>query len=269
MTQKAFYDWQTAGGGGDVTRLVSVKRQWQPTRIGWLAVVVCLLFVSACRAPMPEAGRYEWVFVPRSENSGDQIHVIDTVTGEVAQWNGSSWSPSYWAPLSTPDWNDIRKQREKNRKEQLEKENKVKEAREKREALVKSFAQMPLAKQVAWANEISILKYKGKTNYPPDYPPGLVRISHQGQPHFEHFETLKKNGVCLLNGEVRPYKATDADMVVYFDGTAEGIRFSFSLSHTPIDDKAFFPAPATIIDDVKAEVKRQAEQQKEAHAENH
>jgi hypothetical protein len=24
MTQKAFYDWQTAGGGGDVTRLISV-----------------------------------------------------------------------------------------------------------------------------------------------------------------------------------------------------------------------------------------------------
>lgn len=24
MTAKAFYDWQTAGGGGDVTRLISV-----------------------------------------------------------------------------------------------------------------------------------------------------------------------------------------------------------------------------------------------------
>ena len=59
--------------------------------------------------------------------------------------------------------------------------------------------------------------------------------------------------------------------MVWFSGRVEGnpLPFEFGLSRTPMEKDHIFPAPATIIDDVKAEIKRQAEKGKEAHAENH
>ena len=33
MTQKAFYDWQTAGGGGDVTHLIAVIEAQLPKAV--------------------------------------------------------------------------------------------------------------------------------------------------------------------------------------------------------------------------------------------
>lgn len=112
---------------------------------------------------------------------------------------------------------------------------------------------MPLEKQVAWADRIQINKYFGERT------------------------ELKTECVELLKGVAnsysipsrRPYKATDDGLVVWFEGMAEGEDLQFGLSHTPVKVYAVFPAPATIIDDVKAEIKRQAEKREEAHAENH
>lgn len=231
----------------------TTKRRGQKMSGGWLLAVVCLLFASSCRAPAPDAGRYQWNIVPRGEGWDDQIYVIDTVTGEIAEWSrGSSWSPFYRAPLSTPDWDDIRKQRAR----QVEREKQEKEAREKGEALAKSYAQMPLEKQVAWAKDISVCKfmYRGSSAQP------ALRLSRM----VHMCEGLK--GRCF--GYPASYKSTDDNLVVCFEGETDGVRFRYYLSRTPIDNKDVFPAPATIIDDVKAEVKRQAEQ-KESHAENH
>lgn len=245
----------------------ATKRQGQKMSGGWLWAVVCLLFVTSCRAPAPEAGRYQWGIVPQGEGRQDQVCVIDSVTGEVAVWEGSSWSPFYRAPLSTPDWNDIRKQRERDKK-WAERDKKLQEeAREKREAFAKSFPQLPLEKQVAWAKEISICKFRGKKPLRPVLS-GLVRYPGLTGLTLEHVETLKGERGSLDKSRV-PYKATDDGIVVKFTGTVEDRLLQFGLSRTPIDNKDIFPAPETIIDDVKAEIKRQEEKQKEAHAENH
>jgi hypothetical protein len=217
------------------------------------AAAVVMVLVSSCRAPASDVGRYQWVILPEGEGRRDQIHVVDTATGEMAEWNGREkrWTPSWLSPLSTPDWNDIRKQREWRQKKQLEQEKKEKEAREKREALIKSYSQMPLEKQVAWAKNIIIYKYRGKRS-------GTIDL--------ERFTTLK--GKPAPDENRCPYKATDDGLVVWFDGMVEGNPLNFCLSRTPFDSEGFFLAPATIIDDVKAEIKRQ-EEKKEAHAENH
>ena len=226
---------------------------WRKALMLCAAAAVAVL-VSSCRAPASDAGRYQWNIVPGNESRQDQICVSDTVTGEVAVWNGSAWSPSYMAPLSTPDWNDIRKQREWEKK-RAEREKKLQEeTREKREALVKTYSQMPLEKQVAWAKKISIIKFRGR------------RV---GQAQFELFEFLKHERGLDANDWRQPYKAQDDGIVVQFEGMVDDMTFQFGLSHTPIDSKWIFLAPETIIDDVKAEIKRQEEQQKASHAENH
>ncbi len=241
----------------------TTKRRGQKTSGGWLLAVVCLLFASSCRAPAPEAGRYQWVIVPQGEGRQDQICVCDTVTGEVAVWNGSSsWTPFYMAPLSTPDWNDIRKQREWEKKRAERNKKLQEEAREKRAAFVKSFSQMSLEKQVAWAKSIKIVRihrrvWSGDSKH---LPAGLS---------LEIVEDLKgeKN---LVKRDARPYnKEAVDDLVVWFNGMADGGSLELGLSHKEFDKEKVFPAPATIIDDVKAEIKRQEEKQKEAHAENH
>ena len=201
---------------------------------GWLLAVVCLLFASSCRAPAPQAGRYQWTIVSHDDKP-DDLYVFNTENGEVAEFNTRSnkWVSSVMTkPL--PDWNDIRKQRE---------------AREKRKALPKSFSQMPLAKQVAWADKIQVNKYFGERT--------------------ECVELLKGVANIYAIPSRRPYKATDDGLVVWFEGMAEGEYLQFGLSHTPVKVYAVFLAPETIIDDVKAEIKRQEEKQKEAHAENH
>ena len=231
------------------------------------AAAVAAVLVSSCRAPASETGRYQWGIVSQGEGRQDQIYVIDTVTGEVAEWSGSSWSSSYRAPLSTPDWNDIRKQRERDKKRAEREKKQQEEALVKCEAFAKSFPQLPLEKQVAWAKDISICKFRGKNPFHSMPPlsvryPGLIRLT------LEHVETLKGERGSLDKSSL-PYKATDDGIVVLFTGTVEGRDLLFGLSRKPIDNKAVFPAPETIIDDVKAEIKRQEEKQKEAHAEHH
>jgi len=240
----------------------ATKRQGQKMSGGWLLAVVGLLFVASCRAPAPEAGRYQWGIVPQGEGRQDQVCVSDTVTGEVAVWNGSSWSPFYMAPLSTPDWNDIRKQREEEKKRVVRVKKLLEEAREKRDAFVKSFPQMSLEKQVAWAKNIRIVRVHRRVwSGNPTHLPASFSL--------EILEDLKceKN---LAKRDARPYsKGAVDDLVVWFNGMADGGSLELGLSHKEFDKERIFPAPATIIDDVKAEIKRQEEKQKDAHAENH
>jgi len=224
------------------------------------AAAAVMVLVSSCRAPAPEVGRYQWVIVPQGEGRQDQIYVIDTVTGEVAERSGSSWRPSYMAPLSTPDWTDIRKQR-------AEKQQQAEEAREKKIALTKAYGQMPLGKQVAWAKDISVCRRRATRYFLPGKP---IRAGSEESFGLEIVERLKGGrGSFATMRSLQPYKATDEGLVVWFNGEADGGSLEFGLSGTPVDSKQIFPAPATIIDDVKAEIKRQEEKQKEAHAENH
>ena len=193
---------------------------------GWLLAVVCLLFASSCRAPAPQAGRYQWTIVSHDDKP-DDLYVFNTENGEAAEFDTRSnkWVSSVMTkPL--PDWNDIRKQRE---------------AREKHKALPKSFSQMPLAKQVAWADRIHINKYFGER-------PEL---------RTECVELLKGVANTYAIPSRRPYKATDDGLVVWFEGRAEGEDLQFGLSHTPVKVYAVFPAPPTIIDDVKAILKKE------------
>jgi hypothetical protein len=210
-----------------------------------LAVAVSLLFVSACRTSAPEVGRYQWSIVPSKDGRKMFFYVVDTVTGELAEWSGASWTPSNEAPLSVPDWDDIRQQR--------------KEAREEREALVKAYAQMPFEKQVAWAKSISVCKFNGYTC--------ARRRGSDGSEKVADLVLVE----CLKGGHRSPattelpqsYKATDKGLVVWFHGEVDGDLLDFGLSHTPIPDVSrVFAASTTIIDDVKAEIKRQEKRQK-------
>ncbi len=220
-----------------------------------LAVAVCLLFISACRTPAPEAGRYQWFFVPRDANRTDRILVADTVTGEVAEWDGVSWSFSNMAPLSTPDWEAIRAERESLVKQRAEQEKQAKEAREKRVAIAKQYAQMPLEKQVAWAEMISVVKVSIDKRL---HSSSVVKI--------EPFEFLKREGGLDPLCRRQSYKATDEGLAVRFNGVVDGESIVFCLSPTPMPNyRWIFAAPSTIIDDVKAEIRRQEERQKGVH----
>ncbi|MGI6389696.1 MAG: hypothetical protein ACOX7Q_05800 [Kiritimatiellia bacterium] len=232
------------------------SRTWHSVKhaLNGLAVAVCLLFISACRTSTPEAGRYQWFFVPRDADRTDRILVADTVTGEVAEWNGVSWSFSDMAPRSTPDWEALRAVRESLIKQREEREKQAKEAREKRVALAKQYAQMPLEKQVAWAEMISVVKVsisKRLHSYPG------IKI--------EPLESLKREGGLDPPCRRQSYKATDEGLAVRFNGMVDGEPIMFCLSPTPTNIENVFAAPSTIIDDVKAEIKRQEEKQKDVH----
>lgn len=233
--------------------ITNPNKGWRNVLMFCAAAVVAVL-VSSCRAPAPEAGRYQWTYVPKDSGT-DELYVIDTVTREVAKWNGSSWSPAHNAPLSTPDWNAIRKDREWQKKIQEEAKKKREDACLKREALAKSYSQMPLEKQVAWAKTISIGKLSGKRF--------VGKTSDNKDNYVDEFtilETLKRR---VNQKDIKwPYKATDDGIVVFFSGIADEGPLEFGLSRTPMKRNDIFSAPATIIDDVKAEIKRQEEKKK-------
>ena len=246
------------------------------------AAMVAVMAVAPCLAAEPESGRYQWQIVPAGNGAADTIYVIDTETGEIARVDRPK---RRWIPVVQPlDWSDIRKQRddlEKQEKAQAEqKEKEEKAAQAKREALLKSFSEMSLEEQVAWAKSISILKYRG-SRYTFSYQdiPGLPRqktvpdasgMRRVEVPDFEVFDYLKGERVNPDSTRRSRYKSTDDGLVVQFNGVVDGGSFEFSLSHTKFDNFDYiFPAPETIIEDVKAEIKRQAEKQKEGHAENH
>jgi hypothetical protein len=233
--------------------ITKLNKGWRNALMLCAAAVVTVL-VSSCRAPASETGRYQWNIVPGGEGRSDQIYVTDMFTGEMAYWDqiGKKWSPSYTSPGLLPDWNAIREEKRAQVKQWAKEKKQKEEAREKHDALVKSYSRLPLEKQVAWAKNIIIYKYRGKRFDTID---------------LERFTTLK--GKPAPDENRWPYKATDDGLAVWFDGMVEGNPLNFCLSRTPFDSEGFFPAPATIIDDVKAEIKRQEEKKKEAHAENH
>ena len=212
------------------------------------AAAVVAVLVSSCRAPASDAGRYQWTYVSHGDKAS-VLQIIDTAAGVVVEFDERSqtWVPVMSAP-NLPDWNDIRKKQEA------------------WDSIVKSYAQMPLEKQVAWARCISVGKFVGPRSVD-------IRTYGLGYCYDSGDECLKFEDTPNLNrnqgypGLVRPgksttYKSTDDNLVVWFGGETEHGYLSFGLSHTPIDQKGIFLAPATIIDDVKAEIKRQAEKKK-------
>ncbi len=214
------------------------KYVWRNALMLCAAAAVAAL-VSSCRAPASETGRYQWNIVPR-EDRADSICVIDTNTGEVAEWGGSSsgWWLKDGRPLALPDFQALRRER-------AEKEKQAKEAREKRKALVESYARMPLEKQVVWAKRITVCKAIIDKRVAGEHP--FVRL--------ESFELLKDEHGPAADKERRPYKVTDDGLVVWFNGMVDGGSLEFGLSPSG-DGKPLFPAPATIIDDVKAILKK-------------
>lgn len=236
------------------------------------AVAMVVVMVMPCHAAELEAGRYQWQVVPH-DNKEDSIYVIDTKTGEVAGVNRSAQS---WFPVAQPlDWTDIRNQqaeREKQKKEQAElREKQKKAAQAEREALLRSFSEMSLEEQVAWAENISVRKRR-ESRYAFSYQePSGRGSSNKEIPNYELFDYLKGGGRVAPNStRGKLYKSTDDGIVVRFSGVTDGGgSFSFGLSHSQKDTDDVFPAPETIIEDVKAEIKRQAEKRKEDHAENH
>lgn len=238
-----------------------MKKQRNKIVGGWLAAVVSLLFVSACRAPTPQAGRYQWTIVTH-ENKGELICVIDTHTGDVSEWEKVAQVWRFKESVALPDFEALRREKAKL-------EEQAKRAHEKRDALVKSYAQMPLEQQVVWAKEIRIIRRISNPRMGADHPAfqGLKKINGFELVHLLKYKRLVASAV---GRPLPPYTATDEDLVVQFEGmTEDGYHIVFGLSRTPIESERIFPAPATIIDDVKAEIKRLEKKQEEAHAENH
>ena len=236
-------------------------------------MVVVATTASLCRAAESDAGRYQWQIVP-IENQTDAIYVVDTETGIIIKWNHSQqeWNPS--DVISLPDWDDIRKQKERAIKAQAENALREKEVKAKRdaamEAFLKAFSEMPLEEQVVVADDIYViypikdsrssrkedLKRRGKY---------LAEEPSRGRPLLlpEYRRTAEGKQVPSLprlSDEPPPPLAPQyGEPSVYFRGDINGGSFSFRLSHTEFDNKKTFPAPETIVEDVKAEIKRQAE----------
>jgi hypothetical protein len=212
------------------------------------AAVSVAVLVSSCRAPASKAGRHQWVIV--SSENFETIRVIDTDTGESAAWDSldKKWELSDTVPDSLPDWSALRKER-------AEREKQRKEASEKRDALLKEYAKMPLEKQVEWAERISVCKFirrrmTDRENRQPSLGGAFGR---------QTLEYLKGGTLPATQMRQAPYKETDADIVVWFSGMADGESLDFGLSHTSIDNAKIFSAPPTIIADVKAILKKKEE----------
>ena len=237
------------------------------------AAALVAVLVLPCRAAELETGRYQWQIVPR-EKGNDTIYVIDRETGEVAKVDGSS---KKWIPVAPSlDWNSIRKQREEQERQLAEREREWAEARRQQEevdakreaamdAFLKAFSQMSLEEQVATAKDIYVAQKTPNSSSLKYIEDLKVNNNVRTRPAPSRSNVMEKKRPPLPSISDVP----DGDIVVQFSGRIDGDSFEFHLSHTAFDNKKIFPAPETIIEDVKAEIKRQAEQQKEGHAENH
>ena len=232
------------------------EKKWQG--ICRLATAGCLMLLVANRASAQEAGRYQWTMAPRDSGVGSPIvpYMFDSVTGEIAKWDASrlKWIPDM---KTTPvDWDDVRKQREAAEKrlppglrparlQVLEEpETAQAEHQAKRDVLFEELSKKSLEEQVAWARHISLYRYVQQSP------------SHVSQ--FQSTEILKVSSIPPFTGRPTNPKGSKEDVFVGFTGMLDdGTTVRFFLSSTAFDNKTVFPAPPTIVEDVKAEVKRQ------------
>ena len=229
------------------------------------------------RASDMAATRYE--VVPSSrEGASPTLYAINQNTGEVAQRRGNEWV----SIVKKLDWDSIRTLDEV-QQEERENQDKAQEAwdteeaarKAKNEALrddfLKTIPQTPLAELVAMADDISIV-YRDEQAYWNERPkqngqlvPSRGRSRSSGAP--TGFPQMKV-GAFLVKFEAplkglevaAPRPLTPRPPEATRPGLNEG-KITFYLSHTSPDNKTVFPAPETIVEDVKAEIKRQAEEQ--------
>ena len=277
---------------------IGSERRW--AKGGWLlAAVGCLLLTASGHAseveflgltsagvkagikavrgvtenePIQWTTQYEWV---TSKNGEPALYAINKLTGEVVKMD---MAKKEWVLVAKPLlWEDVRK-----RQEEQEKENAARQARQEaaREAFWKALPQMSLKELVAKAHTISIwrcennpLPSSGESPNPRPSPYSAEVLKQGGR---QTVDTGKKwinedNYSRDANLDTWRFDLKKGDAIVVFDVRLEECVSSvkFYLSNTVSDDE-IIPAPATIIEDVKAEIKRQAEAQKKrgADAEN-
>jgi len=261
-----------------------------------LATVCCLLLAVAHHADAQEEEQTETLeamllrLVQHERRKADQeatqyqivsstfeggpptLYAIHQSTGEVAQWNGSQ---NKWVPVfnrvSPLDWDDIRRQQN---------EDDARRVRHEaiRDDFWKTLPQKPLEELVAMADGIYVLRYE---------PFGGEPLGNRITPHAE---CLKRDGkpvdkslpfiANVVDNISPPVNKKGGEVLVQFNGQLKGWdegykipgfrtsarqrnngRVHFYLSHSSPDNETIFPAPETIVEDVKAEIKRQAEEQ--------
>jgi len=237
-----------------------------------LAAAGGLLSLVPCRAVAQDAVQYQWVSIGERQ---PVLYAVNTVTGESAEWStsGQTWIPV--EKFKLPDWDDIRKRREAKEREEAERKAKEQAAAAERQAVVDAFwkalPQMPLQEKVAMAEKIFVVKYDEEwanviaaRPAPRLPPPGLPPNE---QTPLAIVERLKPTGPDPIKGgflsryKLPPdFTAKDGDVFVLFWGEVQGGRtVMFFMSSVWSDNKTFFPAPETIVEDVKAEIARQKE----------
>jgi len=226
-----------------------------------LAVAGGLLSLVPCRAVAQDAVQYQWVSIGEA---APVLYAVNTVTGESAKWAGGKWVPV--TKFSLPDWDDVRKQREAGERAELERKAKEQAAVD---AFCEAFSKMSLAEKVAMANRITVLKYDEEAakviaaRPPPRLPPGALRPPQQSP-----LVTVERLVPSLMRQPLRDFlsldlppdfAAKDGAVFVAFEGMVQEGLVEVFLSSAWSDNKSFFPAPETIVEDVKAEIKRQEE----------
>jgi hypothetical protein len=262
------------------------KNKWKGA--SWLAVAGGLMLLTACHASAQEAGRYQWTMAPRDGSEGSPIvpYIFDSVTGDIARWepprenyfpHGIEYSTGRWvSAMKTPpvDWDDIRKQREA---AEARESARIKEIEERQEAEKKRQAELQakcdafldtvprkspeelmagLEELVASAESIVVLAFMGTRAGrlpsglvpPEDYAFVEQLKGKQGDRSYSSFGKTRMNEETI--GRLEKKKG---DIFVQFtQKLEEDVYVQFYLSSAAFDNKTVFPAPATIVENIKA-----------------
>jgi hypothetical protein len=238
---------------------------------GWLLAVAGLLSFAGCRTS--DTGRYQLTVVPDgSENKAHLYFLTDTATGMVARWNAG------WAVAAPPDWNDS-----------PQKYLEMEKQRQKAKAFYDAFGALSLAEKVAGAQDIFVAKFvrrnardslvwtvsetlKGNTEKGGPlhacYPWNRRGSSYYGPTKgnadkIGDFFSIPAGavGAPQEGSEIialgQPFKRAAADPGWFqSDSYMCLISSCAALTRTEYQER-IFPAPPTIIEDVRAEIKRQ------------
>ncbi|MCL2103663.1 MAG: hypothetical protein FWH21_01195 [Kiritimatiellaeota bacterium] len=167
--------------------------------------------------------------------------MFDRVTGTTATWDSREGKWVLWQSSLPVDWDDIWKQQQAKEKAQAE-------LQAKHAAFCKTLAQKSLEEQVAWADGIVMRVSRRPTDIPvPGANQKVLKLSSDRFPPSTSYNDLPAN--LTFGAE---------DVLVGFIGKLDdNAKVQFFLSSAAFDNKTVFPAPATIADDVREEVKRQ------------
>ncbi|MCL2103681.1 MAG: hypothetical protein FWH21_01285 [Kiritimatiellaeota bacterium] len=240
------------------------KKWWS---VRWLVAAGGVLLFASCRAPAPEAGRYQMAMTSIGGGGGESytpvtttVYVMEMETGRILQRdinNAQGWKfvPSS-VPVSPSVFDDAQASYE--RAEEAKKKAQA-ELQVKREVFCKTLAQKSLEEQVAWADDIYLYDPKRRGDNPP-FRMLLRSFLKSSSPR-----TFPSSSYNVLPANLT-FEAED--VLVGFRGNLDDNAWvQFFLSSAAFDNKTVFLAPATIEDDVKAEVKRQEPKQEQMRKE--